>query len=62
MKTIAYQDNAGGAIHGYFNRSNPTQNRHQRIIEALQDLKHTGNITVYLIKGRKVRKLFRKGM
>jgi hypothetical protein len=62
MKTIGYKDNAGGMINCYFNRSNPTQKRQDRVISALSELKHTGNITVYLIDGNKVRKLFRKGM
>ena len=62
MKTIGFKDNAGGMINCYFNGSNPTQKRCDRIREALNDLRHTGNITVYLIDGNKVRKLFRKGM
>jgi len=62
MKTIAYRDNAGGTIQGYFNKFNPTQKRHERIKEALIDLRHTGNITVFLVNGNRIRKLFRKGM
>ena len=62
MKTIGFKDNAGGTINCYFNQSLPTQKRVDRITEALNELRHTGNITVYLIDGRKVRKLFRKGM
>lgn len=62
MKTIGFKDNAGGMTNCYFNKSNPMQPRHERINEALRELKHTGNITIYLINGNKVRKLFRKGM
>jgi hypothetical protein len=62
MKTIGYRDNAGGAILCYKSKTNPTQKRHDRIKEALNDLSHTGNITIYLIDGNKVRKLYRKGM
>jgi hypothetical protein len=60
MKTIGYKDNAtgrNGIIHCYFKQG---QTRSERISEALKELKHVGNITVYLIKGKKVRPLFRK--
>ena len=57
MKTIAFRDNAGGSINGYFKDG---QTRHERISEALKELKHTGNITVFLVKGNKLRKLFTK--
>jgi trehalose-6-phosphatase len=62
MKTIGYKDKAGGSIHIYKNASKPDQTRHERIREALKDLKHTGNINIYLINGRKVRKIASKGM
>lgn len=57
MKTIAYKDNAGGQIKGYFADG---ETRHQRIQNALKELKHMGNITIYLVNGNKCRKLFRK--
>jgi len=60
MKTIGFQDIAGGSIHCYFNRANPDQKRHDRIKEALNDLRHVGRIRVYLIDGKKIRKLFTK--
>lgn len=60
MKTIGIKDIAGGMIHGYFDKSNPKQTRHERIKAALEDIKHTGRIHVYLIDGKKVRKLFSK--
>lgn len=59
MKTIGYKDNAGGSIYCFF-KQGENQPRHERIKEALKSLKHTGNITVYLIDGNKKRKLFRK--
>jgi len=59
MKTLAYKDNAGGTIHGYFVEG---QTRHERIKKAFEELRHTGNITIYLVKGNKLRKLIRKGM
>jgi hypothetical protein len=62
MKTIAYRDNAGGSIHCFKNRSTPHQKRHDRIKEALKDLEHTGNITIYLIRGNRIRKIGRHGM
>jgi hypothetical protein len=62
MKTIGYRDNAGGSIHLYKNVSKPDQSRHDRIKEALKDLEHTGNITIYLIKGNRMRKIARHGM
>ena len=60
MKTIGFRDIAGGSIHLYINKGNPEQKRHDRIKEAINDLKHTGNIIVYLINGRKYRRLFIK--
>jgi trehalose-6-phosphatase len=60
MKTIGFRDIAGGSIHLYKDKTNDQQPRHERIQAALQDLKHTGNIIVYLINGRKHRRLFIK--
>lgn len=57
MKTIAFRDIRGGTIHGYFKEG---QTRHERIKEALAELKHVGCIHVYLVKGNKIRKLFTK--
>ena len=57
MKTIAFRDNLGGKLHGYFKEG---QTRHERIKEALKELKHVGNITIYLVDGNKTRKLLRK--
>ena len=57
MKTIAYQDVIGGTLHGYFKEG---ESRHERIQNALKELKHTGRIFVYLIKGNKKRRLFYK--
>jgi hypothetical protein len=57
MKTIAFRDNLGGSLRGYFKEG---QTRHQRIKEALKELEHVGNITIYLVDGNKTRKLFRK--
>lgn len=61
MKTIAYRDIQGGSIHLYINKENPNQKRHDRIREALNDLRHTGRIVVYLVNGNKIRRLFAKG-
>jgi len=57
MKTIGFQDNKGGSIYCYFRKG---QTRFERIKAALNDLKRTGNITIYYVKGNKVRQLFTK--
>jgi len=57
MKTIAYQDIQGGSLNGYFAKG---ETRHERISNALNDLRHTGRIKVYLINGNKTRLLFTK--
>jgi hypothetical protein len=62
MKTIGYQDRAGGSIHIYKNVSKPDQKRHERTMEALNELRHTGNINIYLIKGNRIRKIAKHGM
>jgi hypothetical protein len=58
MKTIAFQDILGGSIHGYFKEG---ETRHERIKNALEDLRHTACIKVFLVKGKKLRLLFKKG-
>ena len=62
MKTIGFRDVAGGPVRLYENKSKPNQKRHDRVRDALNDLRHTGNIVVYLINGRKYRCLYFKGM
>lgn len=73
MTTIGYIDNADGnrVLKGFkmdsFCRGGQTvemfaQKRTARIQEAFRELRHVGNITVYLINGSKKRKLFRRGM
>jgi hypothetical protein len=57
MKTILYQDIAGGGLMQY---SRPDLTRHDRIRKALDDIKHMGNIIIYLQSGRKIRKLLIK--
>jgi len=62
MKTIGYMDLVEKKIREY----NPKdffhlcQTRHDRIKEGLRELKHMGNIAVFLINGNKTRYLFRK--
>ena len=60
MKTIGFKDNAGGRIHLYFNVSKK-ETRWERFFNALNELKHTGNITIYRVKGNKAKKLKTKG-
>jgi len=57
MKTIAFKDIAGGTVHAYVNTKKPKQKRWERFFEALEDLKHTGNIVIYRAKGQKLTKL-----
>lgn len=59
MKSIAFQDVTGGSIM-VFNPPNKTMNHHERIKEGLKELEHTGMIKVFLIRGKKIRKLFSK--
>jgi len=56
MKTIAYVDLCAPSI---INKYIPSGNtpRVARITEALNDLKHTGNIAIYLFKKNKKRLL-----
>lgn len=61
MKTIGYRDKAGGSIYLYKNVSRPDQKRHDRVKEALNELRHTGNINIYLIKGNRVRRIAQHG-
>ena len=58
MKTIAYRDIQGGSLYGYFCEG---ETRHERIRNALKDLRHMARIRVYLINGNKTRWLFSKG-
>lgn len=56
MKSIVYQDRSSGAMFIY----NPQQIKfdiikyHDRIMQALTELKHVGNINIYLYKKRKL--------
>ena len=59
MKSIGFQDIAGGAIHIYTTRERIS--RLERIRRALADLRHTGMIKIFLIDGRKVREIARYG-
>jgi hypothetical protein len=54
MKTIAYRDRTGGPLKEYVK---PAKDHQERILSALKELKHVGNINIYLVRGRKIRKL-----
>jgi hypothetical protein len=67
MKTIAFRDLAGGGFRIWNPKINYNQfeltdkpKRIDRRIDGLNDLKHTGNIAVYLVYGNKMRLLFKK--
>jgi hypothetical protein len=74
MKTIGYIDRGDGNKKLYEFVGNPQltvgqshdlflmQKRVERIRNALNDLRGVGNIAVYLIDGKKARKLFVKGL
>ena len=55
MTNLAFQDIAGGSIHVYSAHQNLP--KWERINKALSELRHTGNIIIYLYKGRKLRKI-----
>ena len=59
MKTIAFKDRQGGSIHAYFKTG---QTRWERFYSALEELKRTGNIIIYRVKGKKIKKLKVVGM
>ena len=54
MKTIGYRDRADatGRIKIY---TKPGVNHVDRIKEALEDIKHLGNVRIFLVQGRKFR-------
>ena len=60
MKTIGYKDRNGKTIHLYFN-ANKRQSRWERFFEGLKELKHTGNINIYNVKGNKATLIKIKG-
>ena len=61
MKTIAFRDLTGGPMREFVSRQQndlfARENSRQRIENALRELKHVGNIAVYLVRGRKVRRI-----
>ena len=63
MKTIGYLDRTEGKIIRAYHICKSgynMQSRNDRIIDALKELEHVGNIEVYLLKGKKQRLLFTK--
>lgn len=68
MKTLAYKDLGDTRNILYHPRIDKYKkdlfdmNRHERNIDFLKEIKHVGNIAVYLIKGNKRRLLFVRGL
>jgi len=67
MKTLAWRDMGNPSNTFYIPKLNKDMTlfepkRNERNIKLLQELKHTGNIAVYLLKGNKTRFLFSKGI
>lgn len=62
MTSIVYQDRVGGLMYIYqpkysAQRSLFEQKRTERIVAALEELKHVGNINIFLLKKNKLRKI-----
>lgn len=62
MQSIVYQDRASGTMYIYqpkypAQRSLYEETRIERIMNALTELKHTGNINIFLYKKGKLRKI-----
>lgn len=62
MTSIVYQDRVSGSMFLYqpkypAQRSLFEQKRTERIMTALEELKHVGNINIFLIKKNRLRKI-----
>lgn len=62
MTSIVYQDRTGGSMFLYqpkypAQRSFFEQKRNERIVAALKELKHVGNINIFLYKRGHLRKI-----
>lgn len=62
MTSIVYQDKTGGAMMIYrpkypAQRSFYEQKRVERIVAALEELEHVGNINIFLYKKGRLRKI-----
>lgn len=54
MKSIAFQDVRGGCIRVY----NPARiTKNDRIKQAFNELRHTTEIKLFLVRGKKIRKI-----
>lgn len=67
MTSIVYQDKTSGRMAVYkpvypAQRSMFEQKRTERVIAALGELKHMGNINIFLYKKGKLRKIAEHGM
>lgn len=66
MTTIIYQDKASGSMY-MFHPSYPAQRslfelkRTERIIAAIKELSHVGNINIFLLKKGRLRKIAEHG-
>ena len=62
MKNIAYRDRANhadaGAVKVYGSPAINQRPRWTRFFDALRELRGTGNINVYQVRGRSVRRIF----
>lgn len=67
MTSIVYEDKASGKKYLYqpsypAQRTFFEQNRNERIISGLKELRHVANINIYLFKHNRLRKIAEHGM
>ena len=66
MKNIAYRDRnnlaPSGAVKVYGSPAINQRPRWTRFFDALRELRGTGNINVYMVRGRKVRRIFTRSI
>ena len=67
MQSIVYQDKAGGIMFVYnprypVQRGYFEQERVERLVAALEDLRGMGNVNIYLLKHNRLRKIGERGL
>lgn len=60
MKTIGIRDRGNPTGYVHIIAGKPGQNHHERILQALEDYRHVGNINILLIQGRKYRRILER--
>ena len=62
MKTIMYYDRGDANKTLYGVKLSWLQKKNDRIIQGMKELEHVGNIVIYLVRGRKFRKIATRGL